>query len=118
MKYMHTMYVRVYIYISLYIYLSISLSLYIYIYTHIHTHISLSLSLYIYIYISYGLYDLLLISNHISYTGVVPFCFTRRHHLRTRETLLVSGIRSVLTISCLFLRPRPWRFEIRDSTDT
>ena len=27
------------------------------------------------------------------------------------------SIRSVVNISCLFLRPRPWQFEIRDSTD-
>ena len=26
-------------------------------------------------------------------------------------------IRSVFKMSCLFLRPRPWQFEIRDSTD-
>ena len=26
-------------------------------------------------------------------------------------------LRSVLRISCLFLRPRPWQFEILDSTD-
>ena len=29
----------------------------------------------------------------------------------------VTMIRSVFKISCLFLRPRPWQFEIRDSTD-
>ena len=28
-----------------------------------------------------------------------------------------THIRSVFKISCLFLRPRLWRFEIRDSTD-
>ena len=27
------------------------------------------------------------------------------------------SIRSVLTTSCLFLWPRPWQFDIRDSTD-
>ena len=25
-------------------------------------------------------------------------------------------VRSVFKMSCLFLRPRPWQFEIRDST--
>ena len=29
-----------------------------------------------------------------------------------------SWVRSVFKISCLFLRPRPWQFEIWDSTDT
>ena len=35
-------------------------------------------------------------------------------------TLLIVTLvilRSVFRISCLFLRPRPWQFEIRDSTD-
>ena len=29
-----------------------------------------------------------------------------------------TTLRSVFKISCLFLRPRPWQFEIWDSTDT
>ena len=32
--------------------------------------------------------------------------------------VLLRAIRSVFKISNLFLRPRPWQFEIRDSTDT
>ena len=31
--------------------------------------------------------------------------------------VVVVVVRSVFRISCLFLRPRPWRFEIWDSTD-
>ena len=27
-----------------------------------------------------------------------------------------AGVRSVFEMSCLFSRPRPWQFEIRDST--
>ena len=35
-----------------------------------------------------------------------------------RESGASKGIRSVFKFSCLFLRPRPWQFEIWDSTDT
>ena len=38
--------------------------------------------------------------------------------LRHHGTPLTAHLRSVFKISCLFLRPRPWQFEIWDSTDT
>ena len=31
-------------------------------------------------------------------------------------SFLSKGLRSLFKISCLLLRPRPWQFEIRDST--
>ena len=48
-----------------------------------------------------------------------------RQLIKVRIGLAIAGypswiniIRSVFKISCLLLRPRPWQFEIRDSTDT
>ena len=40
------------------------------------------------------------------------------HIAQAPSALTKSVLRSVFKISCLFLRPRPWQFEIRDSTDT
>ena len=37
---------------------------------------------------------------------------------RDPEISSTQFLRSVFEMSCLFLRPRPWQFEIRDSTDT
>ena len=36
---------------------------------------------------------------------------------RRLDVANAAKVRSVFRISCLFLRPRPWQFEIGDSTD-
>ena len=41
----------------------------------------------------------------------------KRSEVLVRTPGVRRYLRSVFKISCLFLRPRPWQFEISDSTD-
>ena len=70
-------------YISIYIYIYIYICIYVYIYIYI----------YIYIHTHTGIYI------HYKYTPILARVAT-------------FTVRSVFKKSCLFLRPRPWQFEI------
>ena len=63
--------------------------------------------MYIYMYIYIYIY--IYIYTH-TYIHIGPTDKAARHGRR-------HLLRSVFEISNLFLRPRPWQFEIRDSTD-
>ena len=84
-------------YICIYIYI------YVYIYIYMYLSLSISLSLYIYIYTYHSCYSSLLTVSEPPWTSPIL----------SRP----APVRSVFKISNLFLRPRPWQFEIRDSTD-
>ena len=78
--------------------------IYIYTYIYIYIYICISLSIYIHIYIY--------ICFNSDFWG---WGLSARPPIRLRlqhRGKLALTVRSVFKISCLFLRPRPWQFEI------
>ena len=99
MVYAYIMYICIYIYMYVCVY--INKYIYIYICLCICMHITHT-RICIYLYIS--------ILTHIS---IYVYLSARCHF----DRMVCVEVRSVFKISCLFLGPRPWQFEIRDSTD-
>ena len=102
---LHESHIYIYIYISMYacMYVSVSVCVCVCVCA------CVCVCIYIYIYIQPS------IDKYISFREA------RRRSLGpyavTCAVVLVVVVRSVFKISCLFLRPRPWQFEIRDSMD-
>ena len=89
-------YIYIYIYMCIYIYIYIYICIYIYIYIHTYT--------YIYIYIYTHTFD--------NSCFVQAEAKDRNATSRSPQVRYDGRIRSVFKISCLFLRPRLWQFEI------
>ena len=108
-----SLYLYIYIYISLYVSLSLSIYIYIYMYLSLSIYIYIYISLYIYIYIYVCLIlwiCLVCMFYHIIDMSCI-LCVS--YHRFIFVECVVGFLRSVFRISNLFLRPRPWRIEIR-----
>ena len=108
--------------ICTYMCVSLSLSIYIYIYTHLYLSLSLSIYIYIYTHTHTGRVNIIHVMKS-SYAEIV-LSWSEPERAITLYDMMQQHIahkthqaRSVFKISGLFLRPRPWQFEIRDSTD-
>ena len=88
------MHIYICIYVYMYTYIHMYTCVYIYIYIYMYMHI------YIYIYIAPRAR-----SGMAPGGAANPFSFNV-------DAIVTHHVRSVFKCSCLFLRPRPWQFEI------